>query len=269
MKKEKGITIISLVVMIAILLILAGVASFSGMESAEATALQGFYTQMEIIQKRVDDIAQTNETYIINNSDGSETQVPLKEQGKILTENQITLLTSILNVENINAQPSSFKYFTVNDLKEKLDIPNIQYDVFIDFDNRIVVAEDGITVENKTYYVLNNRTYFVEHNSAKNEGNIEKFNYTISQYSGGKYKITVTPTNNIGDLEEIGYVKYKKTTSKYWETSTNTEIILELDIEYDITYIDNNNNSLEKRIKVEYIKDEQENQELTVTEVTD
>ena len=258
---------ISLIVIIVTLFILTGVSAFSGMESAEKTALQGFYTQMDIVQKRVDDIAQTNESFIMNNN-GSEIVIKLKEQGNSLTNDQTTLLTSILNLENINAQPSSFKYFTVDDLEEKLDIPNIQYDVFIDFDNRIVVAEDGVTVGNKTYYVSNTKTYFVEHNNINNELIVEELNYTVAQYGESKYKVIVNPVNTKGQLLKDGYIKYKKTTTKYWETSLNTDIILELNVLYNIKYVDDNN-SFEKTIKVEFVENEQGISNLTVIEATD
>ena len=65
-RESKGITLISLIITIVVLVILASISIKSGTESLDNTRLQGFYTQLEIIQKRVDDIAVTNETYISN-----------------------------------------------------------------------------------------------------------------------------------------------------------------------------------------------------------
>lgn len=259
LKSENGITLVALILTIAILLILASVSIKTGMESLDNTRLQGFYTQLEIIQKRVDDIAATNESYIDNEGN----TIYLKEQGSDLTDAQKASLESILTSEGINIETTNFRYFTVEDLRNSLNLLEMEYNVFIDFTNRVIVAENGLQLEDKTYYILENTTYFVEQNTNKNTGTIESLSYNITQYSGNKYKISITPSNTIGDLGGTEYVKYKKTTTKYWETSTNTDIIVELSIEYNIVYIDSNNNTLEKTIIVEL--DDSNNP--TVTEI--
>lgn len=259
MKQEKGITLVALILTVVLLLIFASVSIKTGSQSIEETRLKGFYMQLEIIQKRIDDIAATNESYV----DGTGNIIYLKEQGKALNEEQITSLENILSIENITASTSNFRYFTIQDLESQLDLTEIEYNVYIDFDNRIVVAADGITIGDKIYYVLENKTYFVEEDNTKNTGTIEALNYNITQYNGNLYKVVITPSNIIGDLDGTGYVKYKKTTTKYWETSNNNEIILEISVEYNLIYIDSNNNKIEKTIKIE--EDTQGN--LNVTEI--
>ena len=127
----------------------------------------------------------------------------------------------------------------------------MEYNVFVDFDYRIVVAEIGIQIGDKTYYVLKNSTYFVQQNVTKNEGTIESLSYQVIKY-GDKYKVTVTPSNTVGDLlTQMGHVEYKKASSKYWEISNNNEMIVEKDVEYNVLYQDANKNSIEKTVKVE------------------
>lgn len=259
MKEEKGITLVALILTVVVLFIFAAVSITSGTESIEDTRLQAFYMQLEIIQKRVDDIATTNESYV----DDEGNVIYIKEQGATLTEEQSSSLENILTLENITASSSNFRYFTIEDLENELDLTEIDYNVYIDFDSRIVVASDGIQIKDKTYYVLENTTYFVEHDANKNVGTIESLSYTVTQYADNSYKVVITPSNIMGDLDGSGYVKYKKTTTKYWEISNNTEVVLELNVEYNIEYYDSNNNSLEKTIKVEL--DDSSNP--TVTEV--
>lgn len=250
MKEEKGITLVALIITIVVLLILATVSIQSGTESLDSTRLQGFYTQLEIVQKRVDDIAETNENYV--DSEGN--IVYIKEQGVAynnLTQEQQISLQGILNSENIDIAPSNFRYFTAQNLEDILDLMEMEYNVYIDFENRVIIAADGIVVGDKTYYVLKNTTYFVEEDTTKNTGTIVSLNYNVVAYSKDKYKVTVTPSNIIGDLDGTGFVKYKKTITKYWETSSNNEMVLESNVEYDIIYQDSNNNTIEKVIKVE------------------
>jgi len=258
---DKGITLIALMITVIVLLIIGGVSILTGTESIDSTRLKGFYTELEIIQKRVDDIAATNESYV----DGEGNTLYLKEQGEDLNDDQILLLEDIKLSENIDINPTNFRYFTAKKLEDILDLFKMKYNVFIDFDNRIVIAEEGIKVGNKTYYVLENTNYHLEQITTKNKGEIEGLTYAVIKYDEDIYKITVTPNNIIGDLSGNGFVKYKETTTRYWETSNNAELIVKLLVEYNMIYQDNNGNSIEKLIKVEL----DENNQPIVTEVTE
>ena len=250
MKEQKGITLIALVITIVVLLIIASISISSGTESIDKTRLQGFYTQLEIVQKRADDIATTNETYI--DSEGN--TIYLKEQGtdyENLGGDQQNTLKAIIQSEgsDLNLNVENFRYFTSEQLNSILDLSDIEYNVFIDFRNRVVIAENGITANGATYHMLKNSIYYAEQNTNKNVGTIESLNYTIVKYGEG-YKITVTPSKSVGDLKIEGTLKYKKTTSKYWETSTNLEIVINQLTDYNISYQDINNNNISKTINV-------------------
>lgn len=258
MKREEGITLVALIITIVVMIILASVSIKSGTESLDITRLEGFYTQLELVQKRVDDIAATNESYI--DSDGN--IIYLKDTGKTLTDTQKTSLQNIITSENLEVDATNFQYFTVEDLENILDLSEIEYNLFIDFNSRIIVAEDGIKIGDKIYYVLKNVTYFVQQDIEKHK--VQSLSYDATQYKTGKYKVTVTAINAAGDDVEGGYVKYKKTTTKYWEVSNNTEMILETSVEYNIVYVDANKNSIEKTIKVEV---DSTTGEVTVTEI--
>lgn len=275
-KNETGITIVALVIIIAVMLIIAGVSIYNGIDAVNDTLLNGFYTQLEIVQERVDDITTTNESYIDENNKF----INIKQAGQSLTAEQRNKLQNILSQKQIsNGNISDFRYFTIRDVKNILDLEEIDYNLFINFENRIVVAEEGITIEGTTYYMLEDTKYVVESNPLKNvgeDGKIKKLKYSDPiQYGEGKYKINVEPEDTIGDLGKTGYIKYKKTTSKYWDITNENYIIIEFDTEYDITFIDLNNNSIEATIIIEnkidelgnLVKDEEGNNVLTVTEI--
>lgn len=249
MKEEKGITLVALIITVIVLLIISSVAIQVGKGSIENTRLQAFYTQLEIVQKRVDDIATTNESYV--EADGS--IVYLKEQGtpyENLNSSQKDELQNILRTECENTAliVENFRYFTKEQLGTVLDLPQIEYDVFIDFDNRVVIAEEGIYVKEEEYHVLENFLYYSNQNSNSNLGTIESLNYNIIKY-GDNYKITVIPNYLVVDLKKDAILKYKKATSKYWETSTNLEMIISGPGDYNIIYSDANN-SISKMITV-------------------
>lgn len=250
LKNDKGITIVALIITVIVMVVIAGISINSGTQSLDETRLKGFYTTLEIVQKRVDDIATTNEKYI----DSTGNAVYLKEQGKSyssLTSAQKSNLDNIIKSEAAGKGliASNFRYFTSEQLKSVLDLSDIDYNVFIDFDNRVVIAENGINVKDKTYHILESNTYFVNQDINKNVGLIESFTYTASSYGISNYKIIVTPSNAVGDVTS-GTLKYKKSDSKYWETSINLEMIVDELTDYDIMYEDVNNNSLAKKINL-------------------
>lgn len=264
MKEQKGITLVALILTVIVLLIIAGVSIKSGTESLDSTRLQGFYTQLEIIQKRVDDIASTNESYI----DSSENTVHLKEQGLSydnFKDTQKSSLQAILDEKGMTTiSVDNFKYFTVPDLENILDLSDMDYNVFIDFDNRIIIAEDGITIKGKTYYMLENSVYYPTYDANKNKPVLNTISLASGNYGTNKYKITVKPmysTSNTAD----GYIKYKKTTTKYWETSNNLEIVIEELGDYDIIYKDVYENTVTKKVTVAIGTDNK----VTVTEITE
>lgn len=272
--KEGGITLIGLMITVVIMLIIAGVSIYNGTDTLEDTRLKGFYTQLEIVQKRVDDIAATDEKYI----DERGQEVFIRDSGEILTANQEEKLLSILQIEQINTanlQLDRFRYFTINDIKNILDLQEIEYDLFINFEDRIIIAESGITIEDKTYYVLKNEIYFVETDIFKNSLLVEEIKYSRPiKYVKDTYKVIIIPDKINGNLTGTEYVKYKKTNTKYWETSGDMEIIMEQDVEYNIKYC-YSDNFIESIIKIEYekdedgnlIKDELDNYILTVKEI--
>ena len=124
MKNQKGITLVALIITVVVLLIITAVSINFGTDSLDDTRLRGFYAELEIVQKRVDDIATTNETYVLPDGDIT-TTVYLKDTGTVLTEEQKSFITGL------KFDPTNFKYFTSEQLETILDISGIEQDVFL------------------------------------------------------------------------------------------------------------------------------------------
>lgn len=193
-KNENAITLMALVITIIVMAIIAGISISAGKVSLDSTKLRNFYLKLEIVQKRVDNIASQNETYI----DASGKEVVLKKTGSELTEKQKNFLLKTVGIED----ESDFKYFTEDDLKQYFDLTDIGHNLFIDFENRIIVSEDPVTAKGEEHYVLENDIYFINNSNAdeKNVGNLGVFTITVEKYGTQRYKIKVTPPSNIGDV---------------------------------------------------------------------
>lgn len=267
MSSDKGITIVALLIAIILMIILASISIGSSMDSIYDIKLKAFYSKLEVLQKRVDEVTSTNESYI----DENRNTIYIKNMGisyENLDESKQSSLIHILNYQGLNIQPNNFRYFTSEEVNTIFDLSEIEYDVFIDFDKKIVLAEDGIEINGQMYYASEANMYTPLYNQeTKPTLNSEiPILYTIIEYGIDKYKLTIIPNYNDEQYKpSISEVKYKKTSSKYWETSTDLEIIIDELSDYDILYEDSNENSVTKKIKV-WIDDENN---LTVTEITE
>jgi len=258
MRKEKGITLVSLVITIVVLLIIASTTIHNGMVSLDNTKLNGFYMYLETVQKKVDEVASTNETFI----DSSGNTIIVKQAGiaySDLEDDKKTLLQQIIQLEEPTLNPQNFRYFTTQNLKNILDLEDARYNVFIDFDNRIIIAEEGIKIGDTTYYMLKNNIYHSEYSTSKLPTLIieNPFSYSIIEYGTEQYKITVMPNYTYSDYTpKDAILKYKNVESKYWEMAEDLQFVInELGV-YEISYEDSADNNITKLVEVKHNENE-------------
>lgn len=247
---DRGITLVALIITIVVLFIIAGISVNVGTEVLSETRKKGFYTELEIIQKRVDDIAATNESYVDTNGNIKY----LKESGTSylnLTSAKQTILTNILQSEGsgLGLSASNFRYFTVQDLEEKLNLSEMRYNVFVDFNSRTIIAEEGINIDGQEYHILKNNIYF-SNGSNTNKQNVASLEYTVTNYGANAYKITVIPKNYDGQTKMGGTLRYKPSYSQYWKISDRFDIIVSEATTYEIEYEDENKNKIKEIITV-------------------
>lgn len=262
-KKEQGITLVSLIVTIIVLLIITTIVIREASTSANDVRLKGFYTQLELIEKQVDTITVTNEKAEIEGE-----FIAIQELGTAyedLPENKKEFLSNIL--QNTDFSKEDFRYFTKSEVISYLiDLNDFDDNLFINFNQRCVIAEKGIKIGNNEYHMQEeNKVYYVEQSNTNQVASISSLNYTIIPYGTNTYKVTVNPVYTVGNTGGTGSLKYKKTTTKYWETANDLSMILELNVEYNIAYTNaTGQNSIEKSIKIMI---DEENDIATVQEI--
>lgn len=247
--EEKGITLVALVMTIIILLILSTVSITMGTRQFNSMALKGFYTKLEIAQEGIEKIARTNENY----KDENGNTVYLKDLGTLPNAEQKSI------IQNLGYNSTNFKYFTAQQVQNDLGISGVELDLLIDFENRIVINPQGIEIDGKQYYQLENKKYVVTTNEDKNKGTVD-FTYKAEKYGDNSYKILITPLN-IGDIKQ-GIVKYKKEDINYWTAAENNQFIIDQLAKYEIVYEDANNNTATKILSLSL----NESGEVVVTE---
>ena len=133
MDKQNGVTLISLVITIIVMVILAGVVTYSGIESVDETKRIAFISELEMIQAKVNTIHEKIKT----SKEESEYYNKLgKEVSSVLDETQLSASLGITSGEG-------FRYFSKTDLKA-LDLENMTQDVLINYDTREVISVIGL-----------------------------------------------------------------------------------------------------------------------------
>lgn len=203
MKKEEGITLISLVITIIILLILAGVVTFSGIQSITTTQKTAFISELELIQAKVNTIYEKRKL--------SEQE---KEYYDALGQDINNVAQEKLDEILKDKSTEGFRYFSTQDLKQ-LEIETTQ-EVIINFDTREVISLTGIQIENIRYYQLKDIPGYIGYHQEYVNKNTQAptFEVQISKLSSSwrvEIKNIQYPDNNYG-----GTISYKLHKSDNW-----------------------------------------------------
>lgn len=239
MKNTKGITLISLVIMIIVLLILASVAIYSGKDIVKSSKFTAFSTELKIMQTQVNAMYQDNDKANL----GAEIEGSVKTQAdKVFTASE----------SGITSQ-EGYKYWNQQLIKE-LGIEGVEQDFFINLEKRSVISYEGFEYEGKKYYTLQqipNGLYNVDYDNP-NTGK-PTFEVNVEQIESQRWKITI-PKESINYTS--GYidkwqVQYQLEGTDYWNTTEDLSFIVEEKGNYQIKIQNGDIVSEEKSILVE------------------
>ena len=156
MRKNNGITLISLVITIAVLIILASIATYSGVNVIRQSKLNKFTSEMNIMQTEV------NSLYDKYSTGTEEEQNTILNYGEVLDSNASKVFTT--STSGIT-DSSGYRYYTQATLKE-LGIDGVEGEFYVNVPKRSVISCEGLEYEGITYYTpeqLPNGVYNVEY----------------------------------------------------------------------------------------------------------
>ena len=249
MKKEinsaKGITLIALVVTIIVLIILASVGTYSGIEAVKTAQLNKFMSEMKIMQVQVNNIYDKYKN-------GEEV---LRYTGEDIIANIGKLPATSPKADNVFQESTSgivdrsgYRYFDTETIKQ-LGIEGVEGEFFVNIEKRSIISVDGFEYNGKTYYTMDqipSSLYNVDYE----EKSYDNPTFEIScELSGeNKYKTTIVPKYDVNI--EKWQVKYKLSEESNWNTSDN----LEFEIEKAGTYkIQIQNGDIKSDIQEQYL----------------
>lgn len=151
-KKERGITMISLVITVIVLMILASITTYSGMSTVKESRFLKGVSEMKTMQTKVN---EWYEEYKYGDTSFWSKGISLIESSK---QEQATKAYNSAKENNLNntdiGSITEYKYFTKECITDELDVDGIHYDFLINVETRTVILVDGVERNGVTYYSL-------------------------------------------------------------------------------------------------------------------
>lgn len=240
-RNTRGVTLITLVITIMILLVLTSIATYSGIDIIKSSKFTALTTEMKIMQTQVNELYQKykdGDDNVLNlGEDLATVSVPVQGQAKkVFTEKESGI-----------TQQDGYKYFDQNTIKQ-LSIEGVKQEFFVNVKKRSVVSYQGLKYEGKTYYTLEqipNGLYNVDYENESSE--IPTFNTNMKEISEGKWKVTIENIQYNGNINKWN-VKYKLENQENWNTSEELSFIVNQEGNYSIKIVNGNVESEEVTI---------------------
>lgn len=225
MRKEKGITLITLAVTIIILLILASIATYSGINVINSSKFTAFTTELKIMQTQVNSIYEENKTMEIGDTITGSTEEQAKKVFAQLAEDPTTGIID----------ETGYRYWSKEVIKQ-LGIDGVEQDFFVNLEKRSIVSYEGLNYEGKTYYTLSqipNGLYNVEYKE-----NQEKPTFQVSQekLEENKWRITIINVQYSGYINKW-QVQYQLEGKSYWNTTEEMSFVVNEPGKYNIVIV--------------------------------
>ncbi len=221
MQKCKGITLVSLVITITVLLILASVATYSGLNVISSSKLTTFTAELKLMQTQVNAIYEQDKEQQIGIELTEESSIA-EQATKVFTENESGITSS-----------DGYRYWS-NDEVKKLGIEGVKQDFFINIKTRSVVSYQGLKYQGKTYYTLNqvpDGLYNVKYEPTSEDK--PTFNVSFECIGANQWRVSIS------DIEYNGYidkwhVAYQIEGDTNWNTTEDLSFVVEQEGIYNI-----------------------------------
>ena len=142
--KEKGITLIALVITIIVLLIIASISTYTGINAIKSSKLTKFKQELEIMQAEVDLLYEK-----CKNDDGNLDADKINSIGKDLSNLDTEEINDIFYSFNID-NTEDYRYYDIETI-ENLGISGVENEYLVSIKDRNVISIEGFESDGKLY----------------------------------------------------------------------------------------------------------------------
>lgn len=154
LKRNQGITMVALVITVMILIILASITTYSGLETARESRYYDTVSQMKVMQTKVNEIYED----YTNGDETVKTQISNYGQSIAASGKGTEAEKAYNSVKQSNSDVAGnfedYRYYYASYIKDTLDLDGMDYDFIINIKKRTVILVEGIQKDETTYYAL-------------------------------------------------------------------------------------------------------------------
>ncbi len=232
---RKGVTLISLVITIVLLIILASIGITSGVSVIRQSKMNRFTTEMNVMQTEVNDLYDrySNGEDVLNL--GNE----LDSQADEVFTSEASGITD----------KTGYRYYDQEAI-QGLGIDGVEGEFYVNVEKRSVVSHDGFEYEGTTYYTLEqlpNGLYNVGYEN-RNTGEIS-FDLSCDNWTNGRSNIQVSNIEYSEGYIDKWQVQYKLEGQDYWSTSEDLSFFVDTPGMYTVRIVNGDIVSEEKQIE--------------------
>lgn len=259
-KNNSGITLISLVITIILLLILATIGISSGISTVRSSKLTKFTTEIKIMQQKVNELYDSYTNNKTVNVAGNEyTGIDIANIGNDISNVSEAQRNEVFSSSGSGiTDASGYRYYNASTI-EGLGIHGVNGEFFINIKKRSVIAVEGFEHEGNKYYTLEqlpDGLYNVEY--APQQVGDPIFDVDYKKIGENKWRVTVSNIQYEGYINKWN-VKYQKEGNDFWNTSENMSFEISEQGIYKIKLFNEDIETSDKSIKTvellgDYIK---------------
>ncbi len=158
LKNNKGITMIALVTLVIVLLILTSITTFSGFNLIRTSKYYEAISEMKILQAKVNELYEDYR----NAKTEEEKQTIIENNGEEISSkprsDEANYAFKLVKSDNVMGQNlgtyNDYKYWSVDYIKDVLDIEGIKFDFIVNIKTRSVIMVDPAIKDGEEYHAL-------------------------------------------------------------------------------------------------------------------
>lgn len=158
MKKNKGVTLVSLVVVILILFILSSVTIQVGIRVYNEAKVENYVSRLKVIQAKVDNLAEETDDVSsygfikLTDAQGIDSEAFQIFNSIIQDPNKYNITEGSSWNNALDSVIDNYYYFSPKDLEKKLGLKNQDMTVAINFKTRNVISKSSLKMDDKFYH---------------------------------------------------------------------------------------------------------------------
>ena len=158
LKNNKGITMIALVTLVIVLLILTSITTFSGFNLIRTSKYYEAISEMKILQAKVNELYEDYR----NAKTEEDKQIIIENNGEEISSkprsDEANYAFKLVKSDNVMGQNlgtyNDYKYWSVDYIKDVLDIEGIKFDFIVNIKTRSVIMVDPAIKDGEEYHAL-------------------------------------------------------------------------------------------------------------------